>query len=86
MSYRADSQDDAIMSQLPGCEITSMVRILKHNIYYPLIAGQRSLHAISIVRARHAICNMQLSGIVAPLPYEDREKCAQPLDHGSSGS
>jgi hypothetical protein len=67
-SYRADSEDDAIMSQWPGCEISSMVRMIKRNIYYLLIAGQRSLLAISKVGAQHAICNMRLSGIVAPLP------------------
>jgi hypothetical protein len=41
--------------------------MIKRNIYYNLIVGQRSLLAISNVGAQHAICNMRLSGIVAPL-------------------
>jgi len=72
-SYCADSEDNAIMSQLPGCEIPSVVRIIKRNIYYLLITGQRSLLAISNVGAQHAICNMRVTGIVTPLPQEDRE-------------
>jgi hypothetical protein len=41
--------------------------MIKHNIYYLSITGQRSLLAISNVGAQHAICNMRVSGIVAPL-------------------
>jgi len=67
-SYRAYSYDDAIMSQLPGCEIPSVVRIIKRNIHYTLLAGQPSLLAISNVGGQHTICNMRVSGIVAPLP------------------
>jgi hypothetical protein len=42
--------------------------MIKRNIYYLLIAGQPSLLVISNVGAQHAICNMRVRGIVAPLP------------------
>jgi hypothetical protein len=46
--------------------------MIKRNIYYLLIAGQRSLLAISNVGAQHAICIMRVRGIVAPLPHVRR--------------
>jgi hypothetical protein len=50
--------------------------MIKRNIYYLLIAGQRSLFAISNMGAQHAICNMLVRGIVAPGLLLGGDQCA----------
>jgi hypothetical protein len=67
-------------------KISSVVRMIKRNIYYLLIAGQRSLLAISNVGAQRAISNMQVRGLVAPLSHVDKGIMRAPPGIGSSDS
>ena len=60
-SYRADSQDDAIMSQLPGCEISSVVRMIKRNIYLSLISG-----------TTQPTCDKQCGGAARDMQYASK--------------
>ena len=61
--------DEAIMSRLPGCEISSVVRIIKRNIYYLIDSG-----------TTQPTCDKQCGGAARDMQYAiKRDRRTLPL-------